>query len=181
MTDVKNLKIEDEQIATLIKSAEAALSQCDDPIEKSLLKMQIEALKISRNVLNSRIIMASEAKIDDMPADYFPLLPFGSAIVALNNGFIVRRVGWNGAGLYVFKQVPASIPGENIPKMVSLHDEAKKLVLSSTGKYISYHNQCLIYNRYTGEANSWVPSSSDMFAKDWMIVDPAHLDNLKTE
>lgn len=36
--------------------------------------------------------------------------------------------------------------------------------------HIDYTSQCLIYNRKTGRADSWVPSISDVFAKDWELV-----------
>lgn len=48
-------------------------------------------------------------------------------------------------------------------------EAAKKEVLAGLGK-INYTCQCLIYNSNTGRADSWVPSSSDIFAKDWEEV-----------
>lgn len=53
--------------------------------------------------------------------------------------------------------------------MQSLPDEAKRLILES-GDHIDYVSQCLIFNPQTGEANSWVPSISDVFANDWELV-----------
>lgn len=94
---------------------------------------------------------------------------FGVAVTLLKNGFVLRRAGWNGKGLMVFKQVPTDISAEIIPGMQSVPVEAKRLILESA-KHINYTSQCLIYNRETGRADSWVPSISDVFAEDWEVV-----------
>lgn len=94
---------------------------------------------------------------------------FEQILPLIREGYAVRRNGWNGKGLMVFKQVSAHIGSEVIPKMQSLPDEAKRLILAH-GDHIDYVSQCLIFNATTGEANSWVPSISDVFAKDWELV-----------
>ena len=94
---------------------------------------------------------------------------FGDAIEVLKQGGAIRRSGWNGKGLMVFKQVPAHIESDVIPKMQSLPQSAKDLILKGKG-FIDYTSQCLIYNENTGRADSWVPSISDVFADDWEIV-----------
>lgn len=96
-------------------------------------------------------------------------MDFGKAIEALKAGEAVQRSGWNGKGLFVVKQVPAHITEDIIPKMQSLPQRAKDLILASENKYIDYTNQMLIINP-DGRADSWVPSSSDVFAEDWQIV-----------
>ena len=88
-------------------------------------------------------------------------MTFGDAIEILKQGGAVRRSGWNGKGLFVVKQVPAHITEEIIPKMQSLPQSAKDLILKGKG-FIDYTSQCL--------ADSWVPSISDVFAEDWEIV-----------
>ena len=72
-------------------------------------------------------------------------------------------------GVMVFKQVPAHIESDVIPKMQSLPQSAKDLILKGKG-FIDYTSQCLIYNENTGRADSWIPSISDVFAEDWEIV-----------
>ena len=96
-------------------------------------------------------------------------MDFGDAIEVLKQGGTIRRTGWNGKGLMVFKQVPAHIESDIIPKMQSLPQSAKDLILKSKG-FIDYTSQCLIYNENTGRADSWVPSISDVFAEDWEII-----------
>ena len=97
-------------------------------------------------------------------------ISFGSAIDLLKSGFAIRRSGWNGKNLFVIKQVPAHIESDIIPKMQSLPQSAKDLILNGKG-YIDYTSQCLIYNGNTGRADSWVPSVSDVFADDWELVE----------
>lgn len=102
-------------------------------------------------------------------ADSPALMDFGDAIEVLKLGGAIRRKGWNGNGLFVIKQVPAHIESDIIPKMQSLPQSAKDLILKGKG-FIDYTSQCLIYNETTGRADSWVPSISDVFAEDWEIV-----------
>ncbi|MDE6227169.1 MAG: DUF2829 domain-containing protein [Muribaculaceae bacterium] len=97
-------------------------------------------------------------------------MTFGLAIKALKAGSIVRRTGWDCLSLVVIKQIPAHITDEIIPKMQSLPEAAKRLVLQNAA-FVDYTDQCLIYNKDTGEANSWVPTISDVFAEDWIIVE----------
>lgn len=96
---------------------------------------------------------------------------FGTAIHFLEHGYLVRRSGWNGKGLVVFKQVPAHIGEQVIPKMQSLSESAKAFLMSGK-QFIDYTSQCLIYNNITGRADSWVPSIADVFARDWELVIP---------
>lgn len=104
------------------------------------------------------------------PADSSSSMGFGDAIEVLKQGGAIRRKGWNGKDLFVIKQVPAHIESDIIPKMQSLPQSAKDLIMKGKG-FIDYTSQCLIYNENTGRADSWVPSISDVFAEDWEIVE----------
>ena len=81
-------------------------------------------------------------------------MDFGNAIKALKFGKAIRRKGWNGKGLFVVKQVPAHIGSDIIPKMQSLPQSAKDLILAGKG-FVDYTSQCLIYNENNGRADSW--------------------------
>lgn len=94
---------------------------------------------------------------------------FGQAIEALKEGKLLQRTGWNGKGMFIAKQIPATIGLDIIPKMQSLPQAAKD-VLIKRGQEINYANQMIIVNA-EGRADSWVPSSSDIFAEDWEIVE----------
>jgi len=96
-------------------------------------------------------------------------MDFGKAIIALKQGKAIQRSGWNGKGLFVVKQIPASINADIIPKMQSLPQSAKDILMSRENPHIDYTNQMLIVNP-DGRADSWVPSSSDVFAEDWCII-----------
>ncbi len=93
---------------------------------------------------------------------------FGKAIEALKEGKLVARDGWNGKGMFVMKQIPAEIGLDIIPRMQSVQQSAKD-VLINRGTTLKYENQMLII-KLDGTADSWVASSSDIFAEDWVIL-----------
>lgn len=130
-----------------------------------LLSLQRNVMNRYGSILEQRMSIAKgETSITTLPR-----MSFGDAIEALKFGLAIRRSGWNGKGLMVFKQVPAHIESGIIPKMQSLPQSAKDLILKGKG-FIDYTSQCLIYNENTGRADSWVPSISDVFAEDWEIA-----------
>lgn len=94
---------------------------------------------------------------------------FGEAIEALKNGKLVSREGWNGKGMFIVKQIPGVIGVDIIPRMTSLPESVKK-VLVQRNQPISYESQMLIIKQ-DGTADSWVPSSSDCFSEDWIILE----------
>lgn len=94
---------------------------------------------------------------------------FGNVIQFLKEGKICCRRGWNGKGMFIVKQIPAHITGEIIPNMQSLPQSAKEILMNRENPHIDYTNQILIINS-DGRADSWVPSSSDIFAEDWEII-----------
>lgn len=130
-----------------------------------LIWLQRDVMGRYAAILEQRMAIANgEKEITTLPR-----MSFSIAIQALKFGLAIRRSGWNGKGLFVIKQVPAHIESETIPKMQSLPQSAKDLILKGKG-FIDYTSQCLIYNENTGRADSWVPSISDVFAEDWEIV-----------
>lgn len=112
------------------------------------------------------------------------LLSFGEALKALKEGKRIQREGWNGAGLFAFKQVHADIPMEIVPNMQSLpqdvkdefirrHEEVKDGTMTSFDPIllntIRYRNQfCIVYPDNTIYA--WVPSANDICNDDWIIL-----------
>ncbi len=96
-------------------------------------------------------------------------MDFGNAILAMTQGRAVYRDGWNGSGMFIVKQVPAKIGMEIIPTMQSLPQQAKDIIMAREDPHIDYTNQMLIILP-NGIANSWSPSSSDVFADDWHVV-----------
>lgn len=106
-------------------------------------------------------------------------LSFGGATALLNKGQAVCRKGWNGKGLFVFRQVPATIDWDIISKMQSLPERIKEIFdmrfglepISGGNLFIKYSNQLALVdpdNNITG----WSPSTSDALAEDWELYDP---------
>lgn len=131
---------------------------------RAMLLAQFHAMCSYSNLLNLRQ-SCMEGGVDCKPYG----LSFEQILPLLREGYAIRRNGWNGKGLMVFKQVPAHITSEIIPKMQSLPEEAKRLILAH-GDHIDYVSQCLIFNPETGQADSWTPSIADVFAHDWELV-----------
>lgn len=96
-------------------------------------------------------------------------LNFCGAIDALKSGKRLTREGWNGKDMFVFKQIPAEIALDIIPKMQSVPEDVKLKMLAD-GTTLKYTNQLAIVNK-NGNVNSWLPSVEDIFAEDWIILD----------
>lgn len=166
-TPLDRMKIEGSELSTKISGLMKFVStdkfkELDEPT-RAMLLVQLQHMRVYDSILCIRGMRMENAPISISNA------PFSVALTLLKNGFVVRRKGWNGKGLWVIKQVPAHITEEIIPKMQSLPQSAKDLILNGN-KFIDYTSQCLIYNENTGRADSWVPSISDVFAEDWEIV-----------
>lgn len=147
--------VESEKFREIIKDAYPAF----------LLYLQREAMGSYLGTLHNRIEYANGAKTK-CNTQY----DSGESKAALKFGLPIRRKSWR-EGLCVIKQVPAHISSEIIPKMQSLPETAKNLILKGTG-FIKYEDQCLLYDINTGRADSWSPSISDVFAEDWEILFP---------
>lgn len=135
-----------------------------DRTSQALLSVQSGLMDQYSFVLGDRMAIVRKKK----PA--LDTFTFGTAVLFLKAGMAVRRAGWNGKGLFVVKQVPAHITADIIPNMQSLPQSAKNILMSRESPHIDYTNQMLIINP-DGRADSWVPSSSDVFAEDWEVVD----------
>lgn len=104
------------------------------------------------------------------------LVDFGTAIKALKEGKRVQRTGWNGKGLFVFMQVPATINREIVPKMQSLpqsvKDEFERRFNDPNEQIdaIYYDNQLALVNP-SNLITGWSPSTPDALAVDWVILD----------
>lgn len=159
-------------------------AECNENFERLKKAVSfIESDKFNELGLIARILIATQASIqreygwvladtltefttaESVPSYY----NFGTAIRFLKAGGAIRRAGWNGKGLFVVKQVPAHITADIIPNMQSLPQSAKDIIMARAEPHIAYTNQMLIIHP-DGRADSWVPSSSDVFAEDWELV-----------
>lgn len=170
------------------KLAETFLDRMKMELEGELDKFDkgdtfIHSVKFDELPLVARVLLYAQNKTQKMYCDLLenridvaenndPLLKqfdFGTAIKFLEAGGAIRRSGWNGNDMFVVKQVPSHITGDVIPKMQSLPQSAKTILMSRENPHIDYTNQMLIIHP-DGRADSWVPSVSDIFAEDWEVV-----------
>lgn len=98
----------------------------NDMYNKCLLEIQCGTMFDYIRLLDTRI-----QRMQGSDSAEVRKMNFGMAIMALKAGFPIRRSGWNGKGLMVFKQVPAHIESDVIPKMQSLPQSAKDLIIKA--------------------------------------------------
>ena len=169
-TFLDRLKIEHKEVGERFEKCAVFV---DSDKFREVLKDDYPAfLLYAQRILMGYYTEILELRMDSAEGKEIPSVPrmsFGIAIEALKFGLAIRRKGWNGKNMFAVKQVPAHIESDIIPKMQSLPQSAKDLILKGKG-FVDYTSQCLIYNENTGRADSWVPSVSDMFAEDWEIV-----------
>ena len=134
-----------------------------------LMKGQALGMDMYHFALTARLIDMGLFPNDEGKSFAFAGMGIAGAVNALKLGLAVRRKGWNGKGLFVVKQIPSHITSDIIPKMQSLPQSAKNILMSRKNPHIDYTNQMLIINP-DGRADSWVPSVSDIFADDWEIA-----------
>lgn len=130
---------------------------------KALLSAQVETEREYSYLLHDRFNKMSDKKVLLNGYD------FGTAIKFLKAGGAIRRAVWDDEGMFVIKQVPAYITSDTIPNMQSLPQIAKDILMKRKKPRLNYINQMLIIHP-NGRADSWVPSSSDVFAEDWKLV-----------
>lgn len=97
------------------------------------------------------------------------VVDFGTAIKALRKGYICKRKSWADKGMFIIKQIPSHIEKDVIPNMQSLPRQAKNALLKREKPHIDYTNQLLVIDSNCN-AESWTPSTSDIFAYDWRII-----------
>lgn len=134
-----------------------------DKLSRALLTVQRGLMGQYYLVLADRFTKANKAKIK------LSNFTFGIAVLFLRADMAVRRAGWNGRGLFIVKRVPARTSADIFPKMQSLPQSAEGIIMARIEPHLTYTNQMLIVNP-DGRADSWVPSSSDVFAEDWELV-----------
>lgn len=95
---------------------------------------------------------------------------FGNAIVALNNGHMVRRNGWNGKGMFIYKTVGNTVAKDFIPKFASLPSSVKKF-LEAKGEDVIFNPSITMYTALGEMQPGWLASQADILAEDWKIVE----------
>lgn len=83
-------------------------------------------------------------------------LNFGDVIDFLKRGYNVAREGWNGRGMWIELQIPDD--NSKMTRQYMYH-------VSPKGSTNHYGNNAKEFERVP-----WLPSNTDIFAEDWMIV-----------
>lgn len=93
-------------------------------------------------------------------------LTFGDALIALKRGEKVARSGWNGKDQYVVAQAQSTTT--EAAKIWNPHnkEQAEKL-----GGSIDVAPYCTLKTAQDTLAMGWTPSTGDLFAEDWLIID----------
>lgn len=166
-TPLDRMTIEENELTDRMKKLTSFISGNKfkglDSATRSMLTSQYESMREYLAALCMR-----STKMESGEGSYTNF-SFGVAVNLLKQGFVVRRQGWN-CNMFIVKQVPAHIAADIIPNMQSLPQSAKDIIMARKEPHIDYTNQMLIINP-DGRADSWVPSSSDVFAEDWEVVD----------
>ena len=92
-------------------------------------------------------------------------LEFGDALYAMKLGKKVARSGWNGKDQYVVAQQGQEIESTYV---WNPHNKAHAEML---GGWIEVAPYCTLKTAQDTLAMGWTPSTGDLFANDWMIVE----------
>lgn len=149
------------------------ITQCNDDRFNAIAKAKkdlIESTNISSsndeiNVLDNLLFRCHQM---GWLNKYNTLFGFSEVIKYLEQGKLLARRDWL-TDKFIVKQNVNEVGVSIIPNMTSLPREAKNIILSRRNPKLTYINQMLIIDT-NGVAESYIPSSEDIFAKDWYIV-----------
>lgn len=88
----------------------------------------------------------------------------------MNNGHLVRRSGWNGKGMFVYKTIGNTVSKDFIPKFASLPMAAKKF-LEAKGQDVVFEPSITMYTAAGVMQPGWLASQADILSEDWEIAD----------
>jgi hypothetical protein len=96
-------------------------------------------------------------------------MKFGDAFEALKEGKQISREGWNEKGMFLFVLTGGKIPS------TAIHDPLLRQVLEEQGAFDenSKFEALPTIRMFTADRKvltGWIPSQSDMFAEDWMVL-----------
>lgn len=95
-------------------------------------------------------------------------MKFTEVVNALEEGKMCARSSWE-PGTFIFRQVPALINAEIIPKMQSLPDSVKAEFERRNVAGIVYENQIAIVNA-DSVIMGWSALPHDCLATDWVVI-----------
>lgn len=91
---------------------------------------------------------------------------FGQAIGSLKRGFLVRRKGWNGKGMWLW------LKQETMVKSEWCHDMALKAIADQNGGKIHALGTICMKTADNKILTGWLASQTDILSEDWVLVAP---------
>lgn len=92
-------------------------------------------------------------------------MKFKEIIDGLDHHIPFHKEEWNGEK-FIVKQIGSTIPTHVIPRMTSLSEKTKEIILEMCG-HITYHDQIIIVDVITGKATSYTITPEDIFNANW--------------
>jgi len=86
-------------------------------------------------------------------------MDFGLALDHIKAGRRVRRIGWNGKGMFLFL-VPGSVFKVNRPPLLGIYPEGTEVT------YLPHIDM----RTADGSIVPWLASQADLLSNDWLIV-----------
>ena len=151
-----------EALVGVGKDHTASVVMCEETLKV------LRGMDVNKANFNPDTVGTAVPQVEQYPEQRH--VTFGQAIEHLRKGLPISREGWNGKGMYVFKQVPSKVPAEVVPKMSSLPEAVKDRMMVD-GIAPDYQNQMAIV-KPDGSIDSWIASSADTFATDWILLTP---------
>lgn len=94
---------------------------------------------------------------------------FGEAIIAMGEGEILQRAGWNGKGMFVYRTVGNTVNKDFIPKFASLPDRVKMFLVNKDADVV-FKPSITMYTAEGDMQPGWLASQADILAEDWQMV-----------
>lgn len=92
-------------------------------------------------------------------------LSFSEALVKAKQGHIISRAGWNGKGMFL-----AYKPDQPVAISDIWSDAMRNALLNKSvpQTHVTVNAHLVLFTAQGTLTMGWVPSSSDMFAEDWI-------------
>lgn len=97
------------------------------------------------------------------------MLNFSNALVALKNGHLLQRSGWNGKGMFIYQTIGNTVSKDFIPKFASLPTPVKEILIQK-GQDVVFRSSITMYTAEGEMQPGWLASQPDLLAEDWEIV-----------
>jgi hypothetical protein len=94
-------------------------------------------------------------------------LTYGEALVALKEGKLASRAGWNGKGMFIFIRPEAIVP---VSFVKFLPDFVKDYFAKIEVEDVTFSAYLCMKAADESIVNGWLASQTDMLANDWGIL-----------